>query len=107
MNSLRIQLLTLFLTSIVILNALEIVFPKIPSWIRAYKARKARAEEGARDERLPKDVEAAIHVPTDTVDGALNVEDAEDEEWSDVRFTGGLDREIILDIERQCVLPKL
>eukprot|EP01083_Nonionella_stella_P159561 520652_1 len=74
LNSLRIQLFTLFVTSIVLLNLLEILFPKIPKWIRKYKESKeeksAREEEwneaqftGGLDTIIIKDIESQILRP--------------------------------------------
>jgi len=71
LNSLRIQLGTLFITSIVLLNFLEVVIPKIPKWFRKYKESKIEKMEDGQ------------------------------QEFYDERFTAGLDKKIVLDIEKQ------
>jgi len=103
LNSLRIQLITLFMVNVILMNALEVTIPQIPGWIRAYKKRKAAKDEG-NDENLPKDVEAAVHVPHMS-DMEINLADPEGE-LSDARYTGGLEPTIILDIEDQVNRPK-
>ena len=103
LNSLRIQLITLFVMAIILGNFLEVVLPNMKEWFRKYKQNK-KNEEG---DELPKDVEAGIHVP------AVSNAEIDDEitdpegEFNDIRFTGGLEPEIILDIENQILAPRL
>eukprot|EP01083_Nonionella_stella_P231154 816506_1 len=98
LNSLRIQLFTLFFTSIVIMNFLEIVIPQIPQWVRNYKQKKA-----ANNENLEEHM-AIQHVQDETMQ---NVDELGDEELQDPRFNGGADKMIIFDIEKQLNSPSV
>eukprot|EP01083_Nonionella_stella_P045886 122964_1 len=45
LDSLRIQLFTLFMTAIVLLNLVEVLVPNVPQWIRQYKEKRKNEEE--------------------------------------------------------------
>eukprot|EP01083_Nonionella_stella_P212179 766514_1 len=114
LNSLRIQLFTLFITSIILLNFLEVLIPKIPIWIQQYKNKKAQEKMMNMNEdgtQLAANMEIQ-HIPDASgpvgdIVNKIDIDEEAENELSDPKYNGGLDTMIIKDIENQINSPTL